>query len=63
MEPLMEEITIRPFVKYIVLKVDLLLETEVIDEYNFGVDDEFAIMQFKRKYIDRDDCVIVGIEM
>lgn len=63
MEPLMEEITIRPFVKYIVLKVDLLLETEVIDEYNFGIDDEFAIMQFKRKYIDRDDCVIVGIEM
>lgn len=59
----MEEIMIQPFIKYIVLKIDLLMETEVIDECNFAIDDEFSIAQFKRQYIDRDDCVIVGVEM
>ncbi len=59
----MMELEIRPFVKYVVLKVDLLLETEIVDEGNFDTDDEFAIMQFKRKYIGRDDCVIVKVEM
>ncbi len=59
----MMELEIRPFVKYVILKVDLLLETEIVDEGNFDADDEFAIMQFKRKYISRDDCVIVKIEM
>ena len=28
----MMELEIRPFVKYVVLKVDLLLETEIVDE-------------------------------
>ena len=59
----MMELEIRPVVKYVVLKVDLLLETEIVDEGNFDTDDEFAIMQFKRKYIGRDDCVIVKVEM
>jgi len=59
----MRELEIQPFVKIIVLKVDLLMESEVVDEENFAVDDEFAIMQFKRKYINRDDCMIVKVEM
>jgi len=52
---IMRKLEIQPFVKYVVLKVDLLLETEIVDEENFGADEEFAIMQFKRKclyYID-----------
>jgi len=48
---IMRKLEIQPFVKYVVLKVDLLLETEIVDEENFGADEEFAIMQFKRKYI------------
>lgn len=59
----MMELEILPFVKLIVLKVDLLMETEVVAEENFAVDDEFGIMQFKKKYVNRDDCVIVKIEM
>ena len=59
----MMELEIQPFIKLIVLKVDLLLETEVVAEENFAVDDEFGIMQFKKKYVNRDDCVIVKIEM
>lgn len=59
----MHKLEIRPFVKYVVLKVDLLLEAEIIDEANFSVDDTFAIKQFERKYICRDDCVIVKVEM
>lgn len=59
----MMELEIQPFIKLIVLKVDLLLETEVVAEENFSYDDEFGIMQFKKKYVNRDDCVIVKIEM
>lgn len=59
----MMELEIRPFVKYVVLKVDLLLETEIVAEENFAINDEFAIAQFKRKYINRDDCVIVRVEV
>lgn len=59
----MMELEIQPFIKLIVLKVDLLLETEVVAEENFASDDEVGIMQFKKKYINRDDCVIVKIEM
>ena len=54
---------IQPFAKYVVLKIDLLLETEIIDEANFSNNDEYAIRQFIRKYIYRDDCSIVKIEM
>lgn len=59
----MMELEIQPFIKLIVLKVDLLLETEVVAEENFAADDEFGIMQFKKKYVNRDDYVIVKIEM
>ncbi len=59
---LMKKLEIQPFVKYVVLKTGLF-ETEVIDEANFGLRDSFAIMQFKRKYTGRDDCMIVEIEM
>lgn len=59
----MMELEIQPFIKLIVLKVDLLLETEVVAEENFSYDDELGIMLFKKKYVNRDDCVIVKIEM
>lgn len=63
MKPIMRKLDLVPYVKYVVLKVDLLLEAEIIDEENFALDNEFAIMQFKKKYVYRDDCVIVEIEM
>lgn len=59
---LLKEYEIQPFIKYVVLKVDIF-ESEIIDERNFGIDEEFAIMKFKRKYIKRDDCVIVKVEV
>lgn len=63
MKPIMRKLDLVPYVKYVVLKVDLLLEAEIIDEENFALDDKFAIVQFKKKYVYRDDCVIVEIEM
>lgn len=60
---IMKELKIQPFIKLIVLKVDLLMESEIVAEENFALDDEFAIEKFRRKYINRDDCVIVKIEM
>ena len=60
---IMRELKIQPFVKLIILKVDLLMESEIVAEENFAEDDEFAIEKFKREYINRDDCVIVKIEM
>lgn len=59
----MKKFEIKPFTKYIVLKVDLLFETEIIDEANFATDDEFSIMQFKRKYIAYDNYFIVKVDM
>ena len=59
----MRKIVLQPYIKYIVLKVDLLLETEIVDEGNFAMNDEFGIRQFKRKYINRDDCILVKVEM
>lgn len=52
----------KPFVKYVILKVDLF-ESEIIDERNFAVDEKFEIARFTRKYIYRDDCVIVKVDM
>lgn len=52
----------QPFVKYVVLKVNLF-ESEVIDECNFGVDDTKEMLKFKMKYANRDDCVLVTIQM
>ncbi len=46
---LLKEYEIQPFIKYVVLKVDIF-ESEIIDERNFGIDEEFAIMKFKPIY-------------
>lgn len=54
---------IQPFVKYVILKVDLILGTEIIDEANFAIDDEFSIMQFKKKYTKYNNYYIVKIDM
>ena len=50
------------YIKLIVLKINPFF-SEIIDEKNFNITEEFAIAQFKRKYINRDDCVIVKIDM
>ena len=63
MKPIMRKLDLVPYVKYVVLKVDLLLEAEIIDEENFAFVYEFGILRFKRKYVNRDDCVIVKVEM
>lgn len=57
------KLEMQPFVKYVVLQVDLILDAEIIAEENFAPDDVLGIRQFKRKYIRRDDCVIVKVEM
>ncbi len=58
----MMELTLKVFVKYIAIKVDMF-ESEIIDEQNFDAEDIFGIMKFKHKYI-RDDCyMIVEVEM
>ncbi len=59
---LLKEFEIQPFVKYIVIKVDIF-GSEIIDERNFGVDEEFEIMRFRKKYIGMDNCVIVKVGM
>ena len=50
------------YIKLIVLKITPFF-SEIIDEKNFNMTEEFAITQFKRKYINRDDCVIVKVDM
>lgn len=62
MEMTMKQFHMKPFQKYVVLKVDLF-ESEIIDECNFGSEDTEEIMRFQRKYIHRDDCVLVKIQM
>lgn len=62
MDIIMKKITLRPFVKYIVLKIGLF-ESEIIDEANFSANDKAEIMKFERKYIDRDDCYIAKVDM
>lgn len=59
---LMRKLEMQSYVKYVVLKIDIF-ESEIIDEKNFGIYEEFEIMRFKKKYINRDDCVIVKVEM
>ena len=54
---------IDPFVKYLVLQTDLLYETKIIAESNFSIYDKKGIMRFINKYSERDDCVIVEVEM
>lgn len=50
------------YIKLIVLKITPFF-SEIIDERNFNTKEEFAIAQFKKNYIGRDDCVIVKIDM
>lgn len=57
----MTKYEIKPYVKYIVLYIDMF-QTEIVDEQNFDPEDAFAIAAFKRKY--RDDCYrIVVVEI
>lgn len=51
-----------PFIRCIALKVGLF-ESEIIDERNFGLADEDAILTFEEKYCYRDDCIVVKVEM
>jgi hypothetical protein len=39
-----------PFIKIVVLKVDPIFESEVIDEHNFGLNDKEKIEAFKESY-------------
>ena len=50
------------YIKLIVLRITPFF-SEIIDERNFNVKEEFAIAQFKKKYIRQDDCVIVKVDM
>ncbi len=59
---LLKEFEMQPFVKYIVIKVDIF-GSEIIDEKNFGIDEEFEIMRFRKKYIGMNNCVIVKVGM
>lgn len=58
----MMELTLKDFVKYIVIRIDLF-ESEIIDEQNFDANDVFGIMKFKHKYSRNDYCMIVEVEM
>lgn len=58
----MVELKLKPFVKCLVLKVGLF-ETEIIDEYNFSINDEKGINDFETKYYDKEDCILVRIDM
>lgn len=55
------KLTCKPYVKYLVLKIDMF-QSEIVDEMNFDPNDEFAIAIFTRKY--KADCYqIVAIDM
>lgn len=58
----MRRFTIKPFTKYVIIKVGLF-ESKIIDECNIGTEDEWKLTDFKEKYMDRNDCVIVKINM
>lgn len=58
----MRRFTIKPFTKYVIIRVGLF-ESKIIDECNMGTEDEEKLIDFKTKYMDRDDCVIVKINM
>lgn len=58
----MNELRISPFIKCMVIKVDLF-GSKIIDEGNFGIDEEWEIMNFKKKYVHRDDCILVKVKM
>lgn len=58
----MVELKLKSFVKCLVLKVGLF-ETEIIDECNFSINDEKRIDDFETKYYDKEDCILVRINM
>lgn len=61
MKDKMIKLTCKPYVKYMVIKIDMF-QSELVDEMNFDPNDEFAIATFKRKY--KDDCYqIVIVDM
>lgn len=54
----MVEITLRPFIRCIILKVDMF-ETHIINEANFSPSDEAGIEKFTSQYIDDDNYVVI----
>ncbi len=55
-------IVYKPYLKLIVVKVDHF-NSEIIDERNFGCDEENKINEFKDKYIRNDNYTILSIDM
>lgn len=55
-------IVYKPYLKLIVVKVDHF-NSEIIDERNFGCDEESKINEFKNKYIRNDNYTILSIDM
>lgn len=56
------EFTYDRYIKLITIQVTDF-SSEIIDEKNFGIYDEYEIMQFRKKYNRYDDCVVVTVEM
>lgn len=56
------EFTYNRYIKLIAIQVTDF-SSEIIDEKNFGIYDEYEIMQFRKKYNRYDDCVVVTVEM
>lgn len=56
------EFTYNRYIKLIAIQVTDF-SSEIIDEKNFGINDEYEIMQFRKKYNRYDDCVVVTVEM
>lgn len=55
-------LTCKPYVKYLVIKVDMF-QSELIDEMNFDPNDKENIATFIAKYNEYDNLYIVRIEM
>lgn len=55
-------ITCEQYLKILVIKVDTF-SSEIIDESNFRMNDEFSIAKYIHQYIKRDDCIIQKILM
>lgn len=56
------EFTYDKYIKLIAIQVTDF-SSEIIDEKNFGIYDEYEIMQFRKKYNRYDYCVVVTVEM
>ena len=55
------QINMIPYVKYLVLKVDMF-ETKIVDEKNFNQGDDFEIKSFKKRY--ENPCfLIIKVDM